>query len=73
MRYVVVFSLGTGRSAVHDPSCRNAARKPGYAKSPEIEAESGEEAASIFAEQEELASRGWSHPRVCKCAKRRES
>ena len=71
MRYAVVVSMLTMRSAVHSAACRfvtAAKRRPdlgvGF-----VEAESPGDAVRIVTERDQLIERGLKEPSVCKCAK----
>jgi hypothetical protein len=68
MTFHVTFSLSTGRSAVHAPTCR-AAGKPrrGHIVLP-VQAATPQDAAQAWTESEELVFRGFPLPVICDCA-----
>lgn len=67
MTFRVTFSFSTGRSAVHAPTCRQAAKRRGRIVAT-VEADTPQGAADAWAESEELAFRGFPLPIICRCA-----
>lgn len=67
--FKVAFSTITNRSTVHADWCEATSRKRGIVEC-EIDADTPEQAASIYAEENELVARGFKRPTICACARR---
>ncbi len=70
MRYALVVSMLTMRSAVHSPACRFVAaakRRPDLGVV-FVEAASPRDAVRKVTERDQLLERGLKEPKICKCA-----
>lgn len=66
--FLAAFSSVTGRSTIHAGSCDVPRKRKGVFSS-EIDAATPQEAARIYAQDEDLAARGLPLPTICACAK----
>lgn len=67
MLFVSKFSLLTGKTTIHAPSCRNAAKRRGETVQT-VDAADASDAARIVDERGELTQRQFLFPTVCRCA-----
>jgi hypothetical protein len=69
VRYAVVFSMITMRSAVHSEACRfvSAAKRRPYMSVVFVDADSPRDVVRIVTERDQLLERGLKEPRICKC------
>lgn len=69
MKFSILFSTITGKSAVHAVGCRCAVKKQGLVIE-KVDAPSPEKAASEFFQAEQLGERGYAKTTVSPCANR---